>query len=92
MTFEWDPEKAEGNLEKHGISFEEAMSAFADLLSVTISDPDHSVEEQRYLLLGLSYRGLLLVVSHTERGQTIRIINARRADRREKRTYEEGQD
>jgi uncharacterized DUF497 family protein len=92
VTFEWDPEKAEGNLEKHGISFEEAMSAFADLLSVTISDPDHSVEEQRYLLLGLSYRGLLLVVSHTERGQTIRIINARRADRREKRTYEEGQD
>lgn len=92
LTFEWDPEKAESNLRKHGVSFEEAMSAFADLLSFTILDPDHSRGEQRYLLLGLSYQGRLLVVSHTERRETIRIINARRAGRREKRMYEEGED
>lgn len=92
LTFEWDPQKAESNLQKHGVSFEEAMSAFADLLSFTISDSDHSRGEQRYLLLGVSYQGRLLVVSHTERGETIRIINARRASRREKRVYEEGED
>jgi uncharacterized DUF497 family protein len=92
LTFEWDPTKAELNVQKHGVSFEEAMSAFADLLSVTILDPDHSHGEQRYLLLGLSYHGRLLVVTHTERGEAIRIINARRAHRREKRVYEEGED
>ena len=92
LTFEWDPEKAGSNVQKHGVSFEEAMSAFADLLSFAIADPDHSRGEQRYLLLGVSYQGRLLVVSHTERGETIRIINARRANRREKRVYEEGED
>jgi uncharacterized DUF497 family protein len=91
VTFEWDPEKAESNRQKHGVSFEEAMSAFADSLSFTISDPDHSRGEQRYLLLGLSYERRLLVVFHTERGETIRIISARRAGRREKRLYEEGE-
>ena len=68
------------------------MSAFADLLSFTISDPDHSHEEPRDLLLGVSYQRRLLVVCHTERGETIRIINARRAIRREKRVHEEGED
>ncbi len=92
LDFEWDREKAEANVSKHGISFEEALSAFADLLSVTISDPDHSQAEQRYLLLGLSHQGRLLVVSHTERSEAIRIISARRASRREKRMYEEGED
>ena len=92
LTFEWDSEKAETNRRKHGVSFEEAMSAFADLLSFTIPDPGHSHGETRYLLLGVSYRRRLLVVSHTERGETIRIINARQASRREKRVYEEGED
>jgi uncharacterized protein len=92
LTFEWNPEKAESNAQKHGVSFEEAMTAFADLLSITIPDPDHSRGEQRYVLLGMSYQGRLIVVSHTERGETIRIITARRADRREKRMYEEGED
>ncbi len=91
LTFEWDPEKAESNLQKHGVSFEEAMSAFADLLSFTIADPEHSHGERRYLLLELSYQERLLVVSHTERGETIRIINAWRARRGEKRVYEEGE-
>lgn len=68
------------------------MGAFADVLSVTIPDPDHSSEEERYLLLGMSYQGQLLVVCHTERRETVRIISARRAGRREKKTYEEGED
>ena len=92
LTFEWDPDKATTNLRKHGVSFEEAMSAFADLLSFAIPDPDHSHGEPRYVLLRVSYQRHLLVVSHTERGETIRIINARRASRREKRVYEEGED
>ena len=92
LSFEWDDWKNQENQRKHGVSFEEAMSAFADLLSFTISDPDHSRGERRYLLLGLSYQGRLLVVSHTERGETIRIIHARRAGRREKRMHEEGED
>ena len=92
LTFEWDSEKAETNRRKHGVSFEEAMSAFADLLSFTIPDPGHSHGETRYLRLGVSYQRRLLVVSHAERGETIRIISARRASRREKRVYEEGED
>jgi uncharacterized DUF497 family protein len=92
LTFEWDSEKAEANRQKHGVSFEEAMSAFAHSLSFTIPDPGHSHGETRYLLLGVSFRRRLLVVSHTERGETIRIINARPASRREKRVYEEGED
>ena len=92
LTFEWDPKKSEFNLRKHGVSFEEAMGAFADLLSLTILDPDHGGMEPRYLLLGLSYQGRLLVVTHVERSERIRVISARRADRREKRAYEEGED
>ena len=91
LQFEWDDAKARSNRSKHGVSFEEAGTAFADPLSTTIHDPDHSASrEHRYLILGQSVFGRLLVVSHTERGDTIRIISARRANRRERRNYEEG--
>lgn len=92
LTFEWDAEKAAVNARKHLVTFEEALTVFADPLSVTIADPDHSHGDVRYVLVGLSARGRLVVVSHSERGQTIRIINARLASRREKRAYEEGED
>jgi hypothetical protein len=88
-TFEWDAKKARGNIDKHGVSFEEATEAFGDPLSRTIPDPDHSEAEQRFLLIGLSRRRRLLVVAHTERGDRIRIINARLASKREKRRHEE---
>jgi uncharacterized DUF497 family protein len=89
MHFEWDPEKARANLAKHEISFEEAMQAFLDPLSVTILDPDHSEGEDRFVLLGQSAAGRLLVVVHTDRGEAIRLISARRATRRERRAYEQ---
>lgn len=89
MHFEWDPEKARANVAKHGVSFEEAMGAFLDPLSVTILDPDHSEGENRFVLIGQSSTGRLLVVVHTDRGDAIRLINARRATRRERRTYEQ---
>ena len=90
VQFEWDESKARSNRSKHGVSFEEAGTAFSDPLSTTIHDPDHSAsDEDRYVLLGRSVSGRLLVVSHTERGDTIRIISARRATRREGRNYEE---
>jgi uncharacterized DUF497 family protein len=88
-TFEWDARKARINLAKHGVAFEEALTAFGDPLSRTISDPDHSIEEQRYVSMGRSARGRLLVVAHTERGDTIRIISARLTTARERRQYEE---
>jgi hypothetical protein len=89
-TFEWDAEKARQNVDKHGISFEEAVTAFGDPLSLTVSDPDHSDSEERQLLLGMSRRSRLVVVAFTERGDRLRIITARLASRREKRKYEEG--
>lgn len=88
MEFEWDQEKAASNEEKHGVSFDEASTAFGDPLSLTIADPDHSAEEQRFILIGESYIGRLVVVSHTERGDRIRIINARLATRAERYSYE----
>lgn len=91
LQFEWDRRKAAANQRKHKISFEDATSAFGDSLSLTIPDPDHSREEERFILLGLSHRNKLLVVSHTERGDNIRIISARgEASRSEKDRYEEG--
>jgi len=87
MVFEWDPNKARRNIEKHGISFEEAATAFEDPLSFTRFDPDHSEDEDRFLLLGATRAGRLVVVSHTDRGESIRIISARLASRRERRTY-----
>jgi uncharacterized protein len=88
LRFEWDQRKADSNLKKHGVSFQEAASVFADTLSITISDPDHSASEARFLDLGLSHRNRLLVVSYTERGEVIRIICARRASRPERKNYE----
>jgi uncharacterized DUF497 family protein len=90
MRFEWDPEKARRNLAKHGVSFDEASSAFADPLSLTIDDPDHSQGEHRLLLLGETYSGKLVVVAHLADDETVRIISARLAERHERRTYEEG--
>lgn len=90
FTFEWDAEKARENLHKHGVSFDEAVTAFSDPLSRTIRDPDHSDTEERYILMGVSDRMRLLVVAHTERGDRIRLITARIASKRERRQYEEG--
>jgi hypothetical protein len=90
MEFEWNPDKAAINLQKHGISFQEAATVFGDLLSVTFPDPDHSIGEDRYVIIGMSRLGQLLVVSHTDRGNRTRIISARRATRQERRFYEEG--
>ena len=89
LRFEWDPGKAAANFRKHGVSFQEASTALGDPFSITISDPDHSVAEERYLLVGVSMRGRLLVVSHAERGDAIRIISARAAARSERKVYEE---
>lgn len=87
-SFEWDPFKANTNIVKHAVSFSEAASSFADPLSLTIFDPDHSESEDRFLLLATSTSGRLLVVSHSVRNGTIRIISARRANRNERRQYE----
>jgi uncharacterized DUF497 family protein len=86
--FEWDPKKAEENFKKHTISFHEASEVFGDFLSRTISDPEHSVGESRYITMGWTRRGKLLVVNHTDRGERIRIISARKALPKEVREYE----
>ena len=88
MEFEWDEEKAASNLERHGVSFSEAMTVFGDPLEVTIPDPDHSVGEARFLSLGLSDSGRLLVVAYTERERKTRFINAREATPKERRDHE----
>jgi len=89
LRFVWDTRKANANERKHGVGFLEATTVFDDPLSVTIPDPAHSVGEQRFLLLGTSRQQRLLVVSHSESDESIRIISARRARRRERRAYEE---
>ncbi len=89
LRFVWDRDKAAANLRKHGVDFHEAATAFGDPLSITIPDPEHSIGEERWLLVGQSVEGHLVVVAHTERGDEIRIINARPATRRERQTYEE---
>jgi uncharacterized protein len=91
MQFEWDPSKAAGNWRKHGVSFDEASSVFGDRLAISIQDPDHSVDEDRYLTTGLSGEQRLLVVSHVYRGGSIRIITAREASRQERKQYESEQ-
>jgi uncharacterized DUF497 family protein len=88
MKFEWDREKAKKNLRKHKVSFDEAMTVFYDTLSATFDDPDHSINEERFITIGYSSHGRLLVVSHTERGQTIRIISARSATAHERKRHE----
>jgi uncharacterized protein len=90
MDFEWDSAKASANLRKHGVSFEEAVSTFQDDLAATARDLGHSVAEFRFLTFGVSAGGRLLAVSHTERGNRIRIISARLATRAERKIYEEG--
>jgi uncharacterized DUF497 family protein len=88
MEFEWDSAKAQSNLHKHGVSFDEAATAFADPLAAIFSDPDHSDEEEREILLGCSERNRLLVISFTERDQKLRIISARVATAGERRNHE----
>lgn len=89
IEFEWDPRKAAANLRKHGVSFHEAATVFGDSMAYTFDDPDHSESEQRFLTFGQSLSNRLLVVTHTDRGLRIRIINARLMTKRERRIYEE---
>ena len=89
LRFEWDERKAAANAAKHGISFVEAATAFGDPLSITIEDLGDFDAEQRFVLLGTTHHGKLVVVVHTERGDSIRIISARRATRREREQYEQ---
>jgi uncharacterized protein len=87
--FEWNPEKAEANLKKHGVAFEEAETVFSDPLSLTVPDPKHSTAENRFIITGFSEKQRQLVVAHTDRGDKIRIISARLATPGEKRKYEQ---
>ncbi|MGG6237265.1 BrnT family toxin [Nodosilinea sp. AN01ver1] len=89
MEFEWHPDKAASNFQKHGVAFQEAATVFGDALSLTFPAPDHSVGEDRYVTIGMSRSARLLVVSHTDRGNRIRLISARQATRQEQRVYEE---
>ena len=90
MKFEWDSKKAASNRLKHGVSFQEAASVFGDPLSITYYDPDHSATEQRFITVGMSQSGRVLMVAHTGRGDNIRVISARRTTRQEIKHYEEG--
>lgn len=90
MRFEWNALKATANLRKHGVSFDEAASVFFDPLSVTGDDPDHSLEERRFVTFGVSTSGRLLVIAHAEHGDAIRIMTARSATRGERNLYEKG--
>lgn len=90
VRFEWDPEKAATNLETHRVSFEEAATVFGNPLAVTFFDPDHSQDEDRFLTFGKSENNRLLAVSHTDREESLRIISAREATRRERKQYDEG--
>jgi uncharacterized DUF497 family protein len=90
MQFEWDQQKAQSNLVKHGIPFEEAQTVFDDPLYVDFYDPDHSESENRYIIIGASLMNRVLLVSYTERGDIIRIISARQVTKQEFKTYQEG--
>ena len=90
MGFEWDEQKAQTNLEKHGVSFQEAVTVFDDPLFVDFYDPDHSFEEHGYIIIGTSSQGRLLMVSYTERGELVRLISARELMPAERKAYEEG--
>jgi uncharacterized DUF497 family protein len=92
LAFEWDQRKAALNFAKHLVSFEEAVTVFGDPFARIVDDPRHSEDEERFVLLGQSARHRLLVVLFTERGSTLRLISARRATRRERRSYEEGEE
>ena len=90
MIFEWDDQKATSNLKKHGVSFQEAKTVFGDTLSITVADPEHSESEYRFIDIGLTESGRLLVVSYAERGTKIRIISSRLALPAERMLYEKG--
>lgn len=90
LQFEWDADKASQNVRKHGVSFQEAITVFNDELSLTIPDLDHSTTEFRFIDMGVSKEGRLLVVAYTELHQVIRIISARKVTKRERKAYEEG--
>ncbi|MCP4347842.1 MAG: BrnT family toxin [Desulfobacterales bacterium] len=89
LEFEWDSEKYKKNMSRHGVSFNEAATVFSDSLSVTYSDPDHSCGENRFITIGMSSSGRLLMVSHTDRNDRIRIISARELTRKERKQYEQ---
>lgn len=92
LSFEWDEEKAKANLKKHRVGFDEATTVFTDPFSITIHDPDHSADEQRYIDIGSSDKGRVLVVVYTKRGSNIRIVNCRKVTPSERKLYEEGND
>ena len=89
IEFEWDQNKAKSNLQKHRVGFPEAATVFYDQMSITVYDPDHSVEEDRYITIGASLAGRFLMVAHTDRGDKVRIISARELTRAERKAYEE---
>lgn len=89
LTFEWDNNKALANLKKHGVSFEEASTVFGDTLSLTVPDPLHSHAEDRFVTIGMSSSGKLLIVVHSDRGDRIRIVSARTATTKERKDYED---
>jgi uncharacterized DUF497 family protein len=89
MQFEWDETKAAQNLLKHGVSFEEAATVFGDPLSDTFNDPDHSAEERRFIIIGMSERGRILIVAHIDNEEVVRVISAREPIRKERQFYEE---
>ena len=89
MNFEWDPAKARKNRRKHRVAFEEAATVFGDPLALTYPDPDHSLLEQRFITVGMSSAGRVLIVAYAERRESIRIISARKATQHEREQYEE---
>lgn len=89
--FEWDTSKAASNLEKHGVEFDEAQTVFNDPMFITVIDEEHSDDEERYITIGMSNRGRLLMVAHTDRNERIRLISARRATRGEELFYAEAE-
>jgi len=91
VPYGWDPGKAISNFSKHGVSFEEAITVFGDPLAITILDPDHSIDEERWLTMGLSAQRRIVAVWHTNRGDSVRVIGARPATPQERRDYESGE-
>jgi hypothetical protein len=89
LGFEWDSDKASQNVEKHHVSFEEAATVFDDPMFITVIDDEHSIDEERYITIGLSSRGRLLMLAHVDRKDYVRIISARRATKKEKQFYAE---
>jgi uncharacterized DUF497 family protein len=89
LLFEWDPDKAKKNMKVHSVSFDEASTSFKNALSLTIYDPLHSEDEDRMVLIGNSFKNRVLIIVHTERGDKIRIISARKATKKERKQYEE---